>query len=273
MDQKNIPSNSNGPNPIRDRLRRTNPSIALAHLSQHAFLSIRRLRRSRRKKGNRTRATLRGARHVVGSHLDGPQANQCPLHDRGKHRRCIGLKQCEEKKRGVNRRKQGAPRASRRRARKRASAHQIPSSMSRSCLSRPWLRTEPSSLACMRPSLRATAQAEKKAAKELAEKLASDDWIPVEGWWAAQALEGRGHQEGPHYGRRYRVIVERADFGELLFPGGQARFTEITGGDARIFNLPMQIGATISFDFEIDAHALGGMCISVRGLEVRARAA
>jgi len=116
------------------------------------------------------------------------------------------LKQCEEKKRGVNRRKQ--------------------------------------------------AQAEKKAAKELAEKLASEDWIPIEGWWAAQALEGRGHQDGPHYGRKYRVIVERADFGELLFPGGQARFTEITGGDARIFNLPMQIGATISFDFEIDGIAM-----------------
>ena len=121
-----------------------------------------------------------------------------------------------------------------------------------------------------------TARAEKKAeelrAKEIAEKLEVNDWIPVEGFWAAQALEGRGHQDGPHYGRKYRVVVECADFGELLFPGGQARFTEIAGGDARIFTLPAQIGEALQFDFEIDADAIGGSRICVQGLEVRAHA-
>ena len=70
------------------------------------------------------------------------------------------------------------------------------------------------------------------------------------------------------------MLLPQADFGEFLFPGGQARFTEIDGGDARIFSLPMQIGeeAQLEFKFEIDADAIGGDGILVEGLEVRARA-
>jgi len=90
--------------------------------------------------------------------------------------------------------------------------------------------------------------------------------------WAAWALQGRGHRDGPEFGRTYRVVVERAEFGELLFPGGQVRFTEIAGGDARIFTLPAQIGEALQFDFEIGADAIGGSRICVQGLEVRAHA-
>jgi hypothetical protein len=69
------------------------------------------------------------------------------------------------------------------------------------------------------------------------------------------------------------VLVPREDFGELLFPGGAARFTEVEGGDARIFELPAQVPEEVlSFDFEIHPAAIGGSCIYVAGLEVRARA-
>ena len=37
------------------------------------------------------------------------------------------------------------------------------------------------------------------------------------------------------FGHRYRVYVPREDFGNLLFLGGQVRFTNVWGGDARIF--------------------------------------
>ena len=119
---------------------------------------------------------------------------------------------------------------------------------------------------------RAAKRAAKARKKEVAEKLAANDWIPMDGTWAARALEGRGHRDGPHFGRKYRVLVPREDFGELLFPGGAARFTEVEGGDARIFELPAQIGAVLAFEFDIHAAAIGGSCIHVGGLEVRAHA-
>ena len=106
-------------------------------------------------------------------------------------------------------------------------------------------------------------------AKETAEKLAKNEWIPVDGLWDAAPLEGRGHRDGPHYGRKYRVIVPRADFGEFLFLGGQARFTQVEGGDARIFDLPAQIDRGVSFEFDIHPEALGGTMICVQGLKVR----
>ena len=101
----------------------------------------------------------------------------------------------------------------------------------------------------------------------MAQKIARNEWIPIDGMWAARSLEGRGH-----YGRKYRVVVPRADFGEHLYLGGQARFTAIGGGDARIFNLPVavtQVDLALSFDFEIADGALGGSMIAVEGLEVR----
>ena len=81
---------------------------------------------------------------------------------------------------------------------------------------------------------------------------------------------------GPLHGtppwHRYRGIVPRADFGEHVYPGGQIRFTEIEGGDARIFTFPAEVFEALSFEFEIHADALGGMMICAEGLEVRARA-
>ena len=118
---------------------------------------------------------------------------------------------------------------------------------------------------------RAAKRAEKEKAKDVAERLARNDWIPIDGMWAARALEGRGHREGPYFGRKYRVHVPVVDFGEYLFRGGEVRFLEISGGDCRIFGLPKQVdGVALAFDFEIDADAIGGSMIYVSGLEERA---
>ena len=89
--------------------------------------------------------------------------------------------------------------------------------------------------------------------------------------WVAKAIEGRGHRDGPHYGRKYRVIVERADFGDYYFPGGQAGFTGVEGPFPTISSLPVQDEpAPISFaPIEIHPNAVGGMVILVDGLEVR----
>ena len=58
------------------------------------------------------RATLRGAKHPVGSHLDGTAATQCPRCDRGKHRRCLRLNHCIARNPpGVNMQKIGVQRA------------------------------------------------------------------------------------------------------------------------------------------------------------------
>lgn len=117
---------------------------------------------------------------------------------------------------------------------------------------------------------RAEKRAAKAKAKETAAKLASNDWVDVDGMWAALATEGRGHREGPHYGRKYRVVVPREDFGEFLFLGGQVRFTQIEGGDSRIYDLPTHAGeAPLAFNFDIDGNASGGTCVCVDGMQVR----
>jgi hypothetical protein len=112
-------------------------------------------------------------------------------------------------------------------------------------------------------------RAAKRTAKENAERLARNDWIPIDGEWGALAIEGGLGQ----YGRKYQVILRREDFGDHLYPGGQVRFTKVTGGDARIFDLPAQVGPTLSFIVEIHPDAVVGMMICVEGLEVRAHAA
>jgi hypothetical protein len=148
---------------------------------------------------------------------------------------------------------------------------------------------------------RADKRAEKARAKDVAEKLLLNDWIEIEGMWAAHAIEGRVHRDGPHYvrkcaaaraagecsarsccaaaaervravcfGHRYRVHVPREDFGNFLFLGGQARFTNVWGSDARIFAIPAQVDAALGFQIEIGPEAIGGTCIFVSGLEVRA---
>ena len=68
------------------------------------------------------------------------------------------------------------------------------------------------------------------------------------------------------------MYVPREDFGNLLFLGGQVRFTNVWGGDARIFAIPAQVDAALRFEIEIGPEAIGGSCIFVSGLEVRARA-
>ena len=67
-------------------------------------------------------------------------------------------------------------------------------------------------------------------------------------------------------------MVPSEDFGEYLVAGGQARFTEIDGGDRTIINLPLQVDAGVTFEIEIGSHAIGGQMIIVAGLQVRARA-
>ena len=66
-------------------------------------------------------------------------------------------------------------------------------------------------------------------------------------------------------------MIPREDFGEFLFLGGQARFTDVDCGGTPIFNLPLHIDAGVAFEITIGPHALGGSCIAVEGLQVRAR--
>ena len=42
------------------------------------------------------------------------------------------------------------------------------------------------------------------------------------------------------------MYVPREDFGNLLFLGGQVRFTNVWGGDARIFAIPAQVDAALT---------------------------
>ena len=64
------------------------------------------------------RQGLTGKKVKVGSHLDGPRANQCPACDRGQRDKCLRLKHCIAQKRspnGTSKRQQGeccAPRVS-----------------------------------------------------------------------------------------------------------------------------------------------------------------
>ena len=70
---------------------------------------------------------------------------------------------------------------------------------------------------------------------------------------------------------RYRVVIPREDFGEFLFLGGQARFTDVDCSGTPIFHLPLHVDAGVAVEITIGPHALGGTCIAVEGLQVRAR--
>ena len=70
---------------------------------------------------------------------------------------------------------------------------------------------------------------------------------------------------------RYRVVIPREDFGEFLFLGGQARFTDVDCSGTPIFHLPLHVDAGVAVEITIGPHALGGSCIAVEGLQVRAR--
>ena len=97
------------PSHLLDRSQRLDTRTRAIIITTDArHFSVPPVRRSRRKKGNRERQRLRGARHVVGSHLDGPQSSQCNGCDRGKHRLCMGGRHCTGKRKGVNKQKIGA---------------------------------------------------------------------------------------------------------------------------------------------------------------------
>ena len=66
-------------------------------------------------------------------------------------------------------------------------------------------------------------------------------------------------------------MIPREDFGEFLFLGGQARFTDVDCSGTPIFHLPLHVDAGVAVEITIGPHALGGLCIAVEGLQVRAR--
>lgn len=83
--------------------------IHLSHTRRSMSVSV--VHRSRNKKYCKERQGRTGVKVKVGSHLDGPAAQQCPRCDRGKHRRCLHLKHCTAQVRsppGVVKREQGA---------------------------------------------------------------------------------------------------------------------------------------------------------------------
>eukprot|EP00322_Chrysochromulina_rotalis_P031260 CAMPEP_0115889278 /NCGR_PEP_ID=MMETSP0287-20121206/32743_1 /TAXON_ID=412157 /ORGANISM="Chrysochromulina rotalis, Strain UIO044" /LENGTH=231 /DNA_ID=CAMNT_0003345993 /DNA_START=107 /DNA_END=802 /DNA_ORIENTATION=+ len=89
---------------MNDHSARDPPRLAIAWLMLAARVAT---GRSRRKKANQERKARTGKKIRVGSHLDGPQATQCPLCDKAKHGRCLDLKHCKSRKRsppGVNKR-------------------------------------------------------------------------------------------------------------------------------------------------------------------------
>ena len=94
-------------------------------------------------------------------------------------------------------------------------------------------------------------------------------WQDVDGQWIAYADDGKGYHDGDG---KYTVHVSVADFGEKLLLGGEARFTEITGGRAEIFKLPLQIPPShsfIRFNIRIEPLACQGRYLVASGLQVR----
>lgn len=118
------------------------------------------------------------------------------------------------------------------------------------------------------------ARAAKRAAKAEANarKGKPAEWLPVEGWWFAYALDGRGHHDGDG---EYEVRIPVADFGGRLFLGGDARITGVHGGDpTTIYRLPPTVvpppDGAIAFRLIVHPRASRGRFIVVDGLEVRA---
>ena len=102
---------------------------------------------------------------------------------------------------------------------------------------------------------------------------ASDEWVPIDGLWFAQATDGRGHRGGDG---KYRVPVPVKDFGAHFILGGSARFTKIPGGEPTIFKLPETVqllGTALVFDLQVHPESAGGRMIAVGGLEVKRAAA
>jgi len=88
-------------------------------------------------------------------------------------------------------------------------------------------------------------------------------------FWLARATDGKGHHDGT---REYDVDVPIEDLGPLFFPSGEARFTEVNGGDGKIYTLPAAPpppGGAIRFHLAVCAEGAMGKYILPGGLEVR----
>tara|TARA_B100002051_G_C16537434_1_gene535817 strand:+ start:443 stop:739 length:297 start_codon:yes stop_codon:yes gene_type:complete len=94
-------------------------------------------------------------------------------------------------------------------------------------------------------------------------------WQEVDGQWIAYADDGKGYHDGDG---KYTVNVPVADFGEKLLLGGEARFTDVTGGRSEIFKLPLEIQSSdsfIQFNIRIEPLASQGRYLVASGLQVR----
>ena len=90
-------------------------------------------------------------------------------------------------------------------------------------------------------------------------------------FWLARATDGKGHHDGA---REYDVDVPIEDLGPLFFPSGEARFTEVHGGDGKIYTLPAAAppaGEGVRFRLAVCAEGAMGKYILAAGLEVRAQ--
>ena len=104
-----------------------------------------------------------------------------------------------------------------------------------------------------------------------------DGWRKVDTqlFWIGEAVDGIGHHDGAC---EYKVDVPIEDFGDkFFFAGGQARWTEVNGGDpAKTYRLPLvqpAAGGNVSFRVPVRPQGACGLVCMLAGLEVRAAAA
>jgi len=139
--------------------------------------------------------------------------------------------------------------------------------MTRSLVSRVWKE-------------RAKKREEKKALKAAMamEKGGEEpEWLPIDGAWAAYAIDGKGHHDGDG---KYRVLMKVAEFGDRFFLGGKARFSWLPPAGlappGQTFDLPAVVPANgivvLGPIFFAVGAGLGRYCF-VEGLEVRRAAA
>ena len=118
---------------------------------------------------------------------------------------------------------------------------------------------------------RAKKREEKKARKAAIEKGGEEsEWLPIDGAWAAYAINGKGHHDGDG---KYTCRIPVEDFGEQLFLAGEAR---IVFGTQQVFRLPSVApppNAALTFQLQVDQRVFGGMgrLTTIDGIEVRAR--
>lgn len=210
---------------------------------------------------------------------------QCLRCDRGQRRKCVRLPSCTARVRspnGTNLRKIGARRAARGESAARAGCTQhAPGLEPRSHSSRARL-TAP--LSVPSASVVCTERAQRRAVRcrpppsPLVERPETPPpepepepkWTTVAGIFLARASDGVGHHDGA---LEYVVTVKMEEFGGKFVAGGRARFTQVSGGDAREFALPAEPpppGHGVAFRLPVHPQGAGGRCVVVGGLEVRA---